>query len=68
MARRLLALVMLLVTGCAHQHAAATRLAQDAAYLCKHCNCFMPADVDPQKTCPVCHCGYPAHTCRRGGS
>ena len=58
--RMLLACV---IAGCAH---APSRVASAAAYLCKHCNCFMPADADMNKTCPVCRCGYPAHACRRG--
>ena len=58
--------MLLWLSGCAHLQAPAARLAKSSEYLCKHCNCFMPADVDEQAICPVCDCGYPAHACRRG--
>ena len=59
--------IVLMLSGCAHGPQAASRLASaSSASLCKHCNCFMPAGGDDQKTCPVCKCGYPAHACRRG--
>ena len=74
MARRAWALALLLVPpsaglaagGCAHAaDARLARLARGSAYLCKHCNCYMPADVDQGAMCPVCKCGYPAHACHR---
>ena len=67
MIRSLMALgLLLLLTGCARVLSSSTRVATAAAYLCKHCNCFMPADVDQDKVCPVCDCGYLSHACRRG--
>lgn len=57
---------LVLLTGCVTTHPAASRMASASAYLCKHCNCFMPADVPEGAICPVCKCGYPAHACHRG--
>ena len=34
--------------------------------MCKHCNCLMPAGLDPSAKCPVCTCGRRAHECVRG--
>ena len=33
--------------------------------LCTHCNCLMPAGIDPNAMCPVCNCGKKAHECVR---
>ena len=49
-----------LMAGCAHVQLA------PGEYMCKHCNCVMPANVDPDKICPVCKCKRLAHECRRG--
>ena len=52
-------------TGCAgtlHE----SRLASAGEAMCKHCNCLMPAGVDPETTCPVCTCGKRAAHCVRG--
>ncbi len=54
------------LAGCAYGDADRVRLAQATTSLCKHCNCFMPANVDPGATCPVCRCGHVAHECHRG--
>ena len=34
--------------------------------MCVHCNCLMPAGVDPEVACPVCDCERRAHQCVRG--
>lgn len=34
--------------------------------MCRHCNCLMPAGIDPDALCPVCECGRKAHECVRG--
>ena len=57
--------MLTLLAGCAHA-LTSTRLASAPVYLCKHCNCFMPANTDEHAICSVCRCGYPAHACRRG--
>ena len=61
-------LCLLSVAGCAR--ASAVRIAragvEQMAVLCKHCNCTMPADVDPESKCAVCNCGYKAAQCVRG--
>jgi len=31
--------------------------------LCVHCNCVMPAGIDPESICPVCKCGKKALEC-----
>lgn len=41
-------------------------LTEGAALLCKHCNCYMPADADPAAPCTVCNCGYKNAQCIRG--
>jgi len=69
--RRLAAcsLILLVFAGCAGNKTAlcTARLQPDEmALLCKHCNCYMPADVDPESKCTVCNCGYRAGKCYRG--
>ena len=68
--RRTAALFLLLVAaaGCAHDAPVRTARAgiEQMAVLCKHCNCTMPADVDPESKCAVCNCGYNAARCVRG--
>ena len=62
-------LPLALLCGCARNPAAVrTALAREdsMALLCKHCNCYMPADVDPESACKVCNCGYKAARCIRG--
>jgi len=63
-----LALALLALAGCARDPAVRTaRLHPDEmVLLCKHCNCYMPADVDPESKCTVCNCGYKAARCVRG--
>lgn len=61
-----LSLLMLILGGCAHT-TSVTRLSALPEVLCKHCNCLMPAGLDPQTTCPVCECGRRTHRCVRGG-
>ena len=55
---------VLLLSGCAGiaEH---RKVAWEQEGMCKHCNCLMPAGIDPEAKCPVCKCGYPAHQCRR---
>ena len=66
-ARELLcALSLLLFTGGCADLSQTTRLASANETMCKHCNCLMPAGVDPDATCPVCSCGRSAHQCVRG--
>ena len=63
-------LLLLALAGCARGHTALLCIARanpnEMALLCKHCNCYMPADVDPNSTCAVCNCGYRAGKCYRG--
>ena len=62
-------LALLALAGCASGKAQMrTALAHpdEMALLCKHCNCYMPADVDPGSKCTVCNCGYTAGRCVRG--
>ena len=62
---QILAVVCLALSGCATAVPPA-RLASAHETMCKHCNCLMPAGVDPEATCPVCTCGRKAHRCVRG--
>ncbi len=62
----LAALLALGASGCASMSQPRTALASAPQMVCKHCNCFMPADVDPQAACPVCNCHRQTHACRRG--
>ncbi len=32
---------------------------------CRHCNCLMPAGLDPAAACPVCRCHRMVHDCVR---
>lgn len=64
---RLALVLALFVAGCAHGPGNALRLARDSgALLCRHCNCFMPADSDLNQICTACDCGYVGHQCIRG--
>ena len=56
----------LVLSGCVHRPGPGLRLAQAEPPLCKHCNCYMPADVADEAACPVCDCGYTAEKCLRG--
>ena len=59
-------LVLLALTGCAAQRT--TRFAAlTNVVVCKHCNCLMPADADPDSECTVCNCHRRAHACALGG-
>ena len=53
------------LSGCAGV-SQATRVASAQETMCKHCNCLMPAGIDHEATCPVCHCHRKAHQCVRG--
>ena len=70
MKRTVWLLALLSLAGCGHGHTALLRTARanpnEMAILCKHCNCYMPADVDPGSKCKVCNCGYTAAKCVRG--
>ena len=57
-----------LIAGCAHSHGQAMRFAQGDVAVCKHCNCYMPAHLEPDAPCTVCECHYPAAACYRGKS
>ena len=61
-------LLLLAAAGCARTPPVRTARAgvEQMAVLCKHCNCYMPADVDPDSKCTVCNCGYTAARCIRG--
>ncbi len=69
--KKAICLFLLVVTaaGCAGSKTA-LRIARahpdEMALLCKHCNCYMPADVDLESKCTVCNCGYRAGKCYRG--
>ncbi len=41
-------------------------LASSAQVVCKHCNCLMPADLNPAADCPACNCHRQVHQCHRG--
>ena len=58
----------LLASGCAGNKALmiADVRSEEMSLLCKHCNCYMPTDVDPDSKCTVCDCGYKAARCIRG--
>lgn len=66
-------IVMVAAVGCAGGGSQTTRLASATTCprapmgetMCKHCNCLMPAGVDPDAMCPVCHCKRHAIECRR---
>ncbi|MBI3318174.1 MAG: hypothetical protein HYZ90_03380 [Candidatus Omnitrophica bacterium] len=65
--------VLLFLAGCAHAGETPVRLASACpanppgpTVLCKHCNCYMPADADPAAPCTVCNCGYRNAQCVRG--
>ena len=55
--------------GCSHGAYTGVSLSKPGVGLvmCKHCNCTMPADLDPESACPVCHCRYKVKACHRGG-
>ena len=59
-------LLAFLFAGCAQGQPGRLYLADNAAYLCKHCNCYMPAGTDLDAQCSVCDCKKVAHTCIRG--
>ncbi len=61
-------LLMIAAAGCARNATLCIARARpdEMALLCKHCNCTMPADVDPDSKCTVCNCGYRAGKCYRG--
>ncbi len=62
-------LILMALAGCASNEAlvrTARAHPDEMALLCKHCNCYMPADVDPDRKCTVCNCGYRAGKCYRG--
>ena len=61
---RAIVLAMGLLCGCAAT-SQGSHLAAMPESMCKHCNCLMPAGVDPQATCPACNCGKRAHQCVR---
>ncbi len=54
--------VGLLMGGCA-AHAQDLRGFASQEHLCVHCNCLMPAGIDPEAICPVCNCGKKAKEC-----
>ena len=64
MRRLLLVAALTMLAGCAGA-AEATRVAGGQEQLCKHCNCLMPAGVDPGSLCSVCNCHKRAHQCVR---
>lgn len=59
-----LLLLLLVIGGCASPQP--VHLAGLPESMCKHCNCLMPAGLDPQGVCPVCNCGKRSHQCVRG--
>jgi hypothetical protein len=52
------------VLGCAGP-STGVRLSAESEYMCRHCNCLMPAGIDPEARCPVCDCQMKARECRR---
>lgn len=57
-------LLLLAIGGCGTTRP--THLVSLPEEMCKHCNCLMPAGVDPEALCPVCNCKKQAHQCVRG--
>jgi len=57
---------LLTLIGCANPASSMRLVQQRGEVLCKHCNCLMPASVDPETMCPVCNCKRRAHDCVRG--
>ena len=57
-------LIVLALSGCAHR--AARFAALTNVVVCKHCNCLMPADADPDSECAVCNCHRRAQDCALG--
>jgi len=57
--------LVLTLSGCSGSFLQA-RLARGGEVLCKHCNCLMPADLEPGTMCPVCNCQHTARQCVRG--
>ena len=43
-----------------------SRVASAREVMCKHCNCLMPAGLDPELMCPVCNCRKTVRECIRG--
>ncbi len=58
-------LLGLVLAGCAGP-AGGLRTTWDIGGMCKHCNCVMPAGIDPGAMCPVCDCGFISLHCLRG--
>ena len=58
----LLAALLLLGTGCAAHTQGMHQFAM-LEHLCVHCNCLMPAGIEPDAICPVCNCGKKAKEC-----
>ena len=57
----------LLLAGCVRLSPTPVQMAKEGQrYLCKHCNCFMPADADLNTICTACDCGYVGYQCIRG--
>jgi len=52
------------LAGCAGS--ASARSGMPALVMCKHCNCTMPASLDPGRMCPVCNCKFQVKDCIRG--
>ena len=54
--------LLLLSSGCAARPHSLHRFAMQE-HLCVHCNCLMPAGIEPDAICPVCNCGKKAKDC-----
>jgi hypothetical protein len=62
----LMAALLFLCAGCAHAGKPPPQFALGEPLLCRHCNCYLPADADPSALCTVCNCGYRNAECVRG--
>ena len=57
---------LFLQLGCIHSSGPRVRVAWNDVAVCKHCNCYMPAQLPEDAPCPVCECGKQAALCFRG--
>jgi len=56
--------LVLLLVGCAHSQQKWPP--KTDPFVCKHCNCYMSAQVAPESACTACGCGATALECYEG--
>ena len=54
-----------LAAGCAAETTTRFEGASETEFVCRHCNCIMPKNIEPHAMCPVCECKKTARECRR---